>query len=262
MSQPLTIALTKGRILEETLPLLAAAGIEPLEDMEKSRKLVFDTTQAGVRLLLLRGADVPTYVQYGAADLGVAGKDVLLVVFAPWCTHCKKLLPTYEILARAVQGEPRIVVAKINGETNDIPAAWGVKAYPTLLWFRASDKDQLKDDLSALAPRDYWDAGYSLHELASFVQRQGSFDLKSMRVASNEQLATLQADEDVLRVQYEIEERHQMRNTGRVVYETRAAHDGRWNSSPALWTAMLDAALQGFPVPPSGVRRVNVEVPR
>ena len=78
MTQTLTIALTKGRILEETLPLLAAAGIQPLEDMEKSRKLVFDTTQVGVRLLLLRGADVPTYVQFGAADMGISGKDTLM----------------------------------------------------------------------------------------------------------------------------------------------------------------------------------------
>lgn len=78
MNQNLTIALTKGRILEETLPLLAAAGIMPLEDMEKSRKLVFDTNQPGIRLLLLRGADVPTYVQFGAADMGVSGKDTLM----------------------------------------------------------------------------------------------------------------------------------------------------------------------------------------
>lgn len=78
MSQTLTIALTKGRILEETLPLLKAAGIEPLEDMEKSRKLVFETTEQNVRLLLLRGADVPTYVQFGAADMGVSGKDTLM----------------------------------------------------------------------------------------------------------------------------------------------------------------------------------------
>jgi ATP phosphoribosyltransferase len=78
MTTMLTIALTKGRILDETLPLLAAAGIEPLEDMEKSRKLVFDTTQVGVRLLLLRGADVPTYVQFGAADMGISGKDTLM----------------------------------------------------------------------------------------------------------------------------------------------------------------------------------------
>jgi ATP phosphoribosyltransferase len=78
MNQELTIALTKGRILEETLPLLAAAGIQPLEDMEKSRKLIFETNQHGVRLLLLRGADVPTYVQFGAADMGVSGKDTLM----------------------------------------------------------------------------------------------------------------------------------------------------------------------------------------
>lgn len=78
MSQTLTIALTKGRILDETLPLLAAADIRPLEDMEKSRKLVFETTQPNVRFLLLRGADVPTYVQFGAADMGISGKDTLM----------------------------------------------------------------------------------------------------------------------------------------------------------------------------------------
>ena len=78
MTQTLTIALTKGRILDETLPLLAAAGIEPQEDINKSRKLVFDTTQEGVRLLVLRGADVPTYVQFGAADMGISGKDTLM----------------------------------------------------------------------------------------------------------------------------------------------------------------------------------------
>jgi ATP phosphoribosyltransferase len=74
----ITIALTKGRILKETLPLFAAAGIEPLEDMEKSRKLIFPTTRDDVRFLLLRGIDVPTYVCYGAADMGVSGKDMLL----------------------------------------------------------------------------------------------------------------------------------------------------------------------------------------
>lgn len=77
MSTGLTIALAKGRILDETLPLLARAGIEPLDDVNRSRKLVFDTGDAAVRLVLIRSADVPTYVQYGAADLGVAGKDVL-----------------------------------------------------------------------------------------------------------------------------------------------------------------------------------------
>ncbi len=78
MSDQLTIALTKGRILGETLPLLKAADIEPLEDLNRSRKLIFPTNNADVRLLLLRGADVTTYVRYGAADMGVAGKDMLL----------------------------------------------------------------------------------------------------------------------------------------------------------------------------------------
>ncbi|HEY9033018.1 MAG TPA: ATP phosphoribosyltransferase [Pseudomonadales bacterium] len=74
----LTIALTKGRILEETLPLLAAANIQPCEDISKSRKLLFATNHADVRLLVLRGSDVTTYVRYGTADIGVAGKDMLM----------------------------------------------------------------------------------------------------------------------------------------------------------------------------------------
>ena len=78
MSGSLTLALTKGRVLKETLPLLARAGIEPAEDMATSRKLVFETTRPELKLLLLRGTDVPTYVRHGAADLGVVGKDVLL----------------------------------------------------------------------------------------------------------------------------------------------------------------------------------------
>lgn len=74
----ITIALSKGRIFKETLPLLAAAGIVPQEDPETSRKLILDTNQPDVKLVIIRATDVPTYVQYGAADLGVAGKDVLM----------------------------------------------------------------------------------------------------------------------------------------------------------------------------------------
>lgn len=74
----LTLALSKGRILKETLPLLKVAGIELLEDPEKSRKLIFPTSHPSVRILILRASDVPTYVENGAADLGVAGKDVLM----------------------------------------------------------------------------------------------------------------------------------------------------------------------------------------
>jgi len=74
----ITIALSKGRIFEETLPLLAAAGIVPAEDPEKSRKLIIATNREDVRVVIVRASDVPTYVQYGAADMGIAGKDVLL----------------------------------------------------------------------------------------------------------------------------------------------------------------------------------------
>ncbi|TWH76760.1 ATP phosphoribosyltransferase (homohexameric) [Azomonas agilis] len=74
----LTIALSKGRILDDTLPLLAEAGIVPTESPDKSRKLIIPTTQEDVRLLIVRATDVPTYVENGAADLGVAGKDVLM----------------------------------------------------------------------------------------------------------------------------------------------------------------------------------------
>ncbi len=74
----ITLALSKGRIFEETLPLLRAAGIEVLEDPEKSRKLILATNQADVRVLVVRATDVPTYVQYGGADLGITGKDTLL----------------------------------------------------------------------------------------------------------------------------------------------------------------------------------------
>jgi len=73
----ITLALSKGRIFEETLPLLAAAGITPSENPESSRKLIIGTNRADVRLIIVRASDVPTYVQYGAADLGIAGKDVL-----------------------------------------------------------------------------------------------------------------------------------------------------------------------------------------
>jgi ATP phosphoribosyltransferase len=77
-AEQLTIALTKGRILKETLPLFAEAGIEPLESIDNSRKLIFETTVPRVSFVLLRGSDVPTYVRHGAADVGVVGKDLLM----------------------------------------------------------------------------------------------------------------------------------------------------------------------------------------
>jgi ATP phosphoribosyltransferase len=74
----ITLALSKGRIFDETLPLLAAAGIRPTDDPEASRKLILRTTRSDLRLIIVRASDTPTYVQHGAAELGVAGKDVLL----------------------------------------------------------------------------------------------------------------------------------------------------------------------------------------
>lgn len=74
----LTLALSKGRIFEETLPLLARAGIAVLDDPQTSRKLILPTSRAGLRVVLVRASDVPTYVQHGGADLGVAGRDVLV----------------------------------------------------------------------------------------------------------------------------------------------------------------------------------------
>ena len=78
MTETLTIAISKGRILKEALPLLAGVDIIPEEDPETSRKLIFRTNKSGVKLIIIRASDVPTYVEYGSADMGIAGKDVLL----------------------------------------------------------------------------------------------------------------------------------------------------------------------------------------
>ena len=80
----ITLALSKGRIVEETLPLLRAAGIEVLDDPEKSRKLILDTNHPDVRVLVVRATDVPTYVQFGGADMGITGKDTLLEHGSDW----------------------------------------------------------------------------------------------------------------------------------------------------------------------------------
>ena len=77
-AETITLALSKGRIFDETMPILEAAGIRPLENPEASRKLVIGTERRDVKIIIVRASDVPTYVQFGAADLGIAGKDVLL----------------------------------------------------------------------------------------------------------------------------------------------------------------------------------------
>lgn len=120
MSQ-LTIALSKGRILKDTLPLLKVAGIEMLEDPEKSRKLIFPTTHPQVNIIIIRATDVPTYVENGAADLGVAGKDVLMEhgasgVYEPLdldIAKCK-LMVAGKVNAPAAQGRLRIATKFVN----------------------------------------------------------------------------------------------------------------------------------------------------
>jgi ATP phosphoribosyltransferase len=91
MTATLTLALSKGRIFDETLPLLLSAGIEVLEDPETSRKLILPTNQAQLRVVLVRASDVPTYVQYGGADLGVTGLDTLIEHGGDWAGRA---LPT------------------------------------------------------------------------------------------------------------------------------------------------------------------------
>jgi ATP phosphoribosyltransferase len=117
----LTLALSKGRLLDETLPLLARAGIVPIDDPRASRKLIVATRDPGVSLVILRATDVPTYVQYGAADLGVVGKDVLLEhgtnnLYQPLdlgIGRCRLVVAARRDFdwARSVQRGARIVVA-------------------------------------------------------------------------------------------------------------------------------------------------------
>jgi ATP phosphoribosyltransferase len=114
MTESLTIALSKGRILDDTLPLMAAAGIEPLDDPRKSRKLIFDTNQPGIKLVIIRASDVPTFVEFGAADLGVAGKDVLM-------EHDGDL---FELLDLGIARCRLMVAEPADMAANDDPASW------------------------------------------------------------------------------------------------------------------------------------------
>jgi len=114
LDSKLTIALSKGRILEETLPLLEQAGIVPAEDPDSSRKLVVGTNRPGVELVIVRATDVPTYVEFGAADVGVSGRDVLL----------EQQADLYEPVDLGI-GKCRMVVAEPEGlAAGDDPSRW------------------------------------------------------------------------------------------------------------------------------------------
>jgi len=133
----ITLALSKGRIFEETLPLLAAAGITPQESPESSRKLVIGTNRADVRLIIVRASDVPTYVQYGAADMGIAGKDVLNEhggngLYQPLdlqIARCRMMVATregYDYAGRVKQGARIRVATKYTHAARDHFAGKGV----------------------------------------------------------------------------------------------------------------------------------------
>ncbi len=137
MTQQITLALSKGRIFEETLPLLAAAGIEVLEDPEKSRKLILPTSRPEVRVVLVRATDVPTYVQYGGADLGVAGKDSLIEhggqgLFRPLdlqiakCRVSVAVRAGFDYRAAVTQGSRLKVATKYTSIARDFSSAKGV----------------------------------------------------------------------------------------------------------------------------------------
>ena len=133
----ITLALSKGRIFEETMPLLAAAGIEVTEDPEKSRKLILETTRPDVRVVLVRASDVPTYVQYGGADLGVTGLDVLLEngnqgMYQPLdlriaaCRLSVAVRADYDYASAVRQGSRLKVATKYVGLARDFFASKGV----------------------------------------------------------------------------------------------------------------------------------------
>jgi ATP phosphoribosyltransferase len=133
----LTLALSKGRIFDETLPLLKAAGIEVLEDPEKSRKLILATSNPDLRVVLVRATDVPTYVQYGGADLGVTGKDTLIEygdqgLYQPLdlqiakCRVSVAVRADFDYASAVRQGSRLKVATKYVGIARDFFAAKGV----------------------------------------------------------------------------------------------------------------------------------------
>lgn len=121
----LTIALSKGRILFEALPIFAKLGIMPIEDPADTRKLILETSQAGVKFIIVRAADVPTYVEYGAADMGIAGKDVLMEytgngVYEPLDLRialCKMVLAEH-MQRKTINGRLRVATKYVNTTRN------------------------------------------------------------------------------------------------------------------------------------------------
>lgn len=125
MNKSLTIAISKGRILQETLPLLSSIGITAEADPDKTRKLILTTNQADIKFIIVRATDVPTYVEYGAADIGIAGKDVLLEyggegLYEPLDLGiaCCRMMLAGPVEAKPLNGRPRVATKYTNTARN------------------------------------------------------------------------------------------------------------------------------------------------
>ena len=122
----ITLALSKGRIYDDSMPLLRAAGVEVLEDPETSRKLILPTSRPDLRVVLVRASDVPTYVQHGGADLGVAGLDVLLELKIARCRMSVAVRQDFDYAAAVKQGSRLRVATKYTQIARQHFAAKGV----------------------------------------------------------------------------------------------------------------------------------------
>jgi hypothetical protein len=186
------------------------------------------------------------------STVGQSDIDVLLLIYAPLDYESRNFLSIFDLLGRAVQHEERFLIGKINGLSNDIPSVWNIKTYPTLLWFPAKDKRSDKRNhrigleatplpLHHLNPFTIAAAreesgetkrnpgfpssqqtdgnGISLYELYLFLQRETSFPVETLRIATVEQIGSLLSDEDEVKKKYELFERNLLRNEGRKFYE-------------------------------------------
>ena len=190
----ITLALSKGRIFEETLPLLAAAGIVPTDNPESSRKLIIGTNRPGVSVVIVRASDVPTYVQYGAADLGIAGRDVLIEhggagLYQPLdlnIAKCKMMVAVengfdYDAAVKH-KDQPTVLLIKTAWGGHSLHGHFrspssGKPAYDTGEWPKPEDIGQsyhkmVKEVRAALA-----DLGDQKYEIAGFYWQQGYNDM-------------------------------------------------------------------------------------
>eukprot|EP01038_Epipyxis_sp_PR26KG_P004202 gene4202-5975_t len=205
-------------------------------------------------------------------------KDVMLLIYTPWCQLCKRIIPTYELLGKAVQSESRILVTKIDNVLNDIPISW-IQSYrennhnsnnndygtifstPIVLWFPKKDKpyedNNNSNNIVIPTPRPYWDAGLSLQELMGFILRETSFNSKSLKVATTEQIGSLLGDEETYRMKYLEEEHHNKRNEGRIIFQNKyydmllgeVVFDGkRWHIGIVIGLGLSGVVLQSYGV--------------